>query len=756
MTLAAARARGAVRPLFIAIVGLGSFLLFLVQPLVARIALPQLGGAPAVWNTALVFYQAALLLGYAYAHLLQRLALRRQVALHLLLLLAAAAMLPLGLDLGAGPPPGEEARWLLARLALGIGPLFVCVAAQAPLMQAWFAQSSDPHASDPWFLYAASNAGSLLGLLSYPFLLEPLTALPFQQLLWSAGYGLLVALVGLAAARLWAGAAGTVPARLARTGPRPAPLRMLRWVLLAAVPSGLLVSTTTHITTDIMAMPLLWVLPLSLYLLSFILVFGAHGPWWTDRATLVAPFLLLGFGGAAMLALDQAASIYGLAGLLLLLVVAVALHGALAADRPGLADLTGFYLLMSLGGVLGGLFAALAAPRLFDWVYEHPILLLAAALLLPARPLSGRIAALWRGQGRASRLLRILPAPLALALSFWLGAVFDAEAPSPLQVAAISLIVGMAVVAIGRPLSFTFLLAMLMLALGGWQQLDVSSVPDARVRSFFGVYTIQNVQSSQTRRLLHGTTLHGAQSLDPAKSRMPLSYYAPESGVGRAMAAAPVLFGPDARIGFVGLGAGTLACYAHPGQRWTVFEIDPAVVDLTIGRRAFTYVAQCKPDLRVVLGDARLTLAREPRGSFDLLAIDAFSSDSVPLHLLTVQAMATYLDALQPDGVLLLHVSNRFLDLEPVVAGLVEAHDLVARRLIYMPSVESVLAGLAFSASDWIVITRSDETMTRFLAANPPGGEADWTPLAPERPLVTWSDSHASLLPVLKPLSELL
>jgi spermidine synthase len=532
---------------------------------------------------------------------------------------------------------------------------------------------------------------------------------------------------------------------------------MLRWVLLAAVPSGLLISTTSHITTDIMAMPLLWVLPLSLYLLSFILVFGARGAPWTRIGTVLAPFLLLGFGGAAMLSLDQAASLYGLAGLSLLFVVALALHGALAADRPHVADLTGFYLLMSLGGVLGGMFAALLAPRLFDWVYEHPLLLLGAALLVPARPLTRRIAAMWRGQGLPARLLRIVPAPLALALSFWLGAAFDAQSPSPLQILAIATIVGFAVLAIGRPLAFTFQLAMLMLAVGGWQQLDISSVQGARVRSFFGVYTIQNVQSSQARRLLHGTTLHGAQSLDPAKSRLPLSYYAPDSGVGRAMAAAPALFGPNARIGFVGLGAGTLACYARPGQSWTVFEIDPAIVDLTITRKGFTYVAECKPDLRIVLGDARLTLAREPKASLDLLAVDAFSSDSVPLHLLTTEAMATYLNALQADGVLLLHVSNRFLDLEPVVAGLAASHGLSARRLIYMPSVESVLAGLSFSASDWIVLTRDEATMARFLAATSlPETEAEWLPLAPGRPPVTWRDAHASLIPVLKPLGELL
>ncbi|MFN7174310.1 MAG: hypothetical protein ACK4MT_06315, partial [Thermaurantiacus tibetensis] len=408
------------RPLFVAIVGLGSFLLFLVQPLVARIALPLLGGAPSVWNTAMVFYQAALLAGYAYAHALQRLPLRAQAGVHLAFLLAAALTLPLGLPTGRLPPPGEEARWLLLLLAGSIGPLFVAIAAQAPLMQAWFARSRDPEAREPWFLYAASNAGSLGGLLAYPFLFEPFTALPFQQGLWSALYLVLVALVGAAALALTRGGAAAAAAPRVRGTPIPVG-RQIRWVLLAAVPSGLMISTTTHITTDIMAMPLLWVLPLSLYLLSFILVFGRHGARWFEAALLATPVLLLLFGAVALVSLEWAASLYGLASLFLLFAVAVALHGALAMSRPDVGGLTRFYLLLALGGVLGGLFAALLAPLLFDWVWEHPLLLLAAALLLPARPISPRLARLWAGRGLASRALRVLTPGATLALSFVLG-----------------------------------------------------------------------------------------------------------------------------------------------------------------------------------------------------------------------------------------------------------------------------------------------------------------------------------------------
>ena len=744
-----------VRPLFVGILFLGSFLLFLIQPLFARLVLPVLGGSPSVWNTAMLFYQAALLIGYAYAHALQRLSFKVQAGIHLAVFAAAALTLPIGIRAIGGADTGEGAAlWLLQLLALSIGPVFVAVSAQAPLMQAWFARSTDPAAASPFFLYAASNAGSLAGLLAYPFLLEPFTALPQQQALWSAGYLLLLALVGLGAFAILKGGVqppATVPDTATGRAARPVTWgRRLHWVLLAAVPSGLMLSTTTHITTDIMAMPLLWVLPLAAYLLSFILVFSGVGPRVTRIAVFLAPLALLGFGAAGLLSVGQAATVYGLASLLLLLIVATALHGTLAADRPAAAGLTEFYLLMSLGGVLGGLFPALIAPQVFDWVYEHPILLLAAALLVPARPLSRRIGQLWQGRGPIARGLRILVPPLVLALGWWLGASFRLVDTPPLQIAAIGLMAGLAGLAIGRPLMFAFVLANLMLALGGWQQVDISTIDKARQRSFFGIYTIENSNSTQTRRLLHGTTLHGAQSLDPAKSRMPLTYYAPGSGVGLAMQAAPSLFGAGARIGVVGLGTGSLSCYATPTEDWTVFEIDPLMVSLATDPAVFSFIAQCKPDIRVVVGDARLKLAQEPAGRFDVLAVDAFSSDAIPLHLLTREAFETYRRALTPDGVLLVHVSNRFLDLEPVVAAIAKEMGLSARQLFYQPDEAGWTE--SYNASMWIALTADEARMVRFTEGTGQGG--DWVPIATRKDVPAWTDGFASILPVLKPFWE--
>jgi SAM-dependent methyltransferase len=746
-------ARLPIRPIFIGIVFLGSFLLFLIQPLFARLVLPVLGGSPSVWNTAMLFYQAALLLGYAYAHALQRLDFRVQAGIHLAVFAAAAFTLPIGIRALGGADTGEGAAlWLLQLLALSIGPVFVAVSAQAPLMQAWFARSPDPQAASPFFLYAASNAGSLGGLLAYPFLLEPFTALPQQQAIWSAGYLLLLALIALGVFTILKGgvqAPATTPDTTTGKAARPVTWgRRLHWILLAAIPSGLMLSTTTHITTDIMAMPLLWVLPLAAYLISFILVFSGAGPRATRIAVFLAPFALVGFGAAGLVTVGQAATFYGLASLLLLLVVATALHGTLAADRPAAAGLTEFYLLMSLGGVIGGLFPALIAPQIFDWVYEHPILLLLAALLVPARPLSKRIGALWRGSGIGARALRILVPPLVLALGWWLGASFQLVDTPPIQIAAIAVMGGLAALAIGRPLLFTWILANLMLALGGWQQIDISTIERARQRSFFGIYTIENSNSTQTRRLLHGTTLHGAQSADPAKSRMPLTYYAPESGVGLAMRTAPTLFGGGARIGVVGLGTGSLSCYATPTEDWTVFEIDPLMVELATDPAVFSFIAQCKPDIRIVVGDARLKLVEEPAGRFDLLAVDAFSSDAIPLHLLTREAFETYSRTLSPEGVLLVHVSNRFLDLEPVVAAIAKEMGLSARAFWYQPDVDGRTE--SYNASIWIALTADEAAMTRFTEAT--GQSGNWLPIATRQGVPAWTDGFASVLPVLKPV----
>lgn len=733
------------RPLFTATILLGSFLLFLIQPMFGRSVLPLLGGAPSVWNTAMLFYQVTLLLGYLYAHAVRRLSLKRQLALHLALFAVAALTLPISvanwLPAGDAMPP---VLWLLGLLAASIGPVFFVASAQSPLMQSWFARSDDPAAANPYFLYAASNIGSFAALIAYPLLVEPNIRLGDQSLLWSAGFVLLAALVaicGLSVIRNGAAAAAVEPEPVAVTWAQRG-----RWTLLAFVASALLLSTTTHLTTDIMAMPLLWVIPLGVYLLSFIIAFGSFGEPATRWACRLTPFVLLLGGSWSFLTLGpQIGVILAVAGIVLLFVIALALHGTLAAERPPAGALTDFYLWISVGGALGGVLCALIAPVVFDWPFEHPILLIVAAALVPGVPMGPRSVRLW-----ANRRVRIGGAVLALLLSAGVGYVLRdgvvaaaGRGVAQWLLAALLLLWLLAIVAIGQRRLFAFVFAMLMLSLSGWQQLQVSAIEGARHRSFFGVYTVETDKDRNVRTLKHGTTLHGLESLDPGKARAPQTYYAPLSGVGRAMAAAPALFGSQARIGYVGLGAGTLTCYARPGQNWIAYEIDPVIAD--IARNQFQYIAGCRPDLPVVVGDARLTLAKAPRAGLDILAVDAFSSDSIPLHMVTREALRVFGGALQPDGVLLIHITNQFLDLEPVIAAVAGVEGWTARALTYRPGKQP--RGQAFTQSTWVALSRNPERMATFTAA---AGGPEWQPLRSRADVPAWSDDFASILPVLR------
>ncbi|MBN8805942.1 MAG: hypothetical protein J0H81_12840, partial [Sphingopyxis terrae] len=467
------------RPLFVLTILVGSFLLFLVQPMVARMVLPRLGGAPAVWNSAMLVYQALLLGGYAYAHWLGRFAVRRQAMIHLGLLLVAALWLPVGLARIAPPAPGQEALWVPLLLFASIGPVFFAVSAQAPLMQRWFA--ADPRAGDPYFLYAASNLGSFAGLISYPALVEPLLPLAKQSIGWTLGYVLLFMLVAAAAAARWGrGPENAQSPDTAGDEARPDWRRQLHWLLIAAVPSGLMLSTTTHLTTDIVAMPLLWVLPLGLYLLSFVLAFSS----WTSLTNVIvtiAPALLLLVGGQALLGTGGGTMLVALASLVMLFVVATALHGYLYFLRPGPRYLTLFYLIMSAGGVLGGAFAALVAPLVFNWVYEHPVLVLAAAMLLPLPALLPWEK--WLGLRRPWPIVAALVAIAAFA-SWKLVATWDGTLHGAHVVWA-AIIVAVGLLVIRWRWAYVAVLFLLMLGFGGVQTLEKGR-DGMRVRSYFG------------------------------------------------------------------------------------------------------------------------------------------------------------------------------------------------------------------------------------------------------------------------------
>ena len=726
-------ARNPARLLFVLTVLTGSFLLFLVQPLVARMALPLLGGAPNVWNSAMLVYQALLLGGYAYAHGLSRFAPRKQAMIHIGLLLCAALTLPIAMADLPAPPPGWEPLWVPALLMATIGPLFFLVSAQAPLMQRWFA--AEPSAGDPYWLYAASNIGSFAGLISYPLLFEPALPLAGQSLFWAAGYGVLIVLVILAARSRW-NSAVTLPDTAALSGAEQSVtktgwLTILFWLALSAVPSGLMLSTTTHLTTDIVAMPLLWVVPLGLYLLSFVFAFNENSRF-AAIISRVAPIVLLAAGGLAMVSRGSGSMTGALAAVIMLFVVAVALHRRLFAVRPDPQHLTFFYLVMSAGGALGGVFTALIAPVVFDWVWEHPLLVIAAAALLTQRPM---VSWLTRFAPAHHRTIRLAVLIVAVVLSYFLYIAYLGNAGLTVLLLSAGLILCGAAV-LGARWAFVSVLLLLMLGRGGYDTIHTSLQGD-RSRSYFGVYTVANVPTENSRGLLHGTTLHGKQRMGAARWREPTTYYGRNSGIGLALDAAPDLYGPKARIGIVGLGVGTLACYHREGQDWAFFEIDPMVEDIA-RKSGFTFLSGCTPDAPVHIGDARLVLADMPPAGFDVLAIDAFSSDAIPLHLLTREALDVYARAMARDGVLMIHISNRFIDLRPVLAA--HARERGWQAMIRQ---DGGVPEQSLTASRWVAMS-SDAAVLDRLRAQP--GAAQWDDL-PAPAAKSWTDDHASILP---------
>lgn len=698
-------------------------LVFLVEPMVGRLVLPSLGGTPAVWNTSLAFFQAALLAGYAYAHLLQRVrSIRRQAIVHGAVLIAVAAVLPLRLSPALGPPgTTAPALWLLGTLTLTIGPPFAALSATAPLVQAWYARSRGG-AANPYVLYAASNLGSLLALLAYPTIVEPALRLKTQTLGWSLGYAAFVLLVmGVAAVAMRASPAAAEAATDPALAPPTSWRRRLTWVGLAAAPSSLILGVTSHITTDIASAPFLWVGPLALYLLSFIIAFQSR-PLISPRAALQAQawaavlfFVILGAG--RILPMPLLVLLY----LTAFFLTALVCHQTLAARRPAPQRLTEFYLLVSLGGVIGGAFNAFVAPLIFRTVLEYPLVMLLACL---ARPW-GEVA-LSRSQ-IAWLSLGLLGAGLTVA--------FDrAGGPSlllELQIAA-TLIASLLL----RDRAWAFLALCLALNLSSQQ---LQKAPPAQIieRGFFGVLKLSHEADpilGQTHVLRNGTTLHGVQAQVPAQRCRPLVYYARTTPIGQVFTALQSRK-PAMRIGAIGMGAGTVAAYVRAGDSLRFFEINPQVVAMATDPAAFTYIRQCaRGRIDWVLGDARLTLAREPAGAFDLLLMDAFSSDSVPSHLLTLEAMRGYLARIKPDGVIVFHLSNRNLELASPVAATARAAGGAALQQTY----GAQTSGWIDAGEQAVIVARDPAALAAFK------DDKRWTPAEPHG-VRAWTDDYTNI-----------
>ena len=771
---------------FAVVVFASAALVFLVEPMMARLILPRLGGSPAVWNTSLAFFQVALLVGYAYAHGLQRIgSLRTQTLIHGAVLIAAALVLPLRISGVMGDPkPDQPILWLLGVLALSVGPPFAALSATAPLIQAWFARRYAGRVN-PYPLYAASNLGSLLALLAYPTLVEPQLKLSAQTFDWSLGYGLFILGMAAVAVILWryrppataarpksslaetpnklvtpglvpgaqehereASGSGASTAPSVIPGPRVVARRSpraiasewpggdgnwsgdnrvtwgdrLAWVALAAIPSSLMLGVTTFISTDIAATPFLWVAPLALYLLTFVIAFQNRPLIPREVAAFIqAPVVI-----ACLLTL--ATPVQGFAPRIALhlagfFLTALVCHQALVARRPEPEHLTEFYLLMSLGGVIGGGFNAFLAPAIFSGVFEYPLALLASGL---ARP--------W-GQPRFTRRQFAL---MGLGLAGALACLALAHGGGPKAHLALLLIAPILAAFWMRGSAPVFLVLTVVLALAAHALAPRENLLVAE-RDFFGALRLTRVNVpglGETRLLAHGTTLHGAQAQNPADRCRPLVYYAPTTPIGQVFSAVQART-QTARIGVIGMGAGTVANYVRSGDSLRFFEIDPQVVAMATDPRRFTYIHGCADGpVDWVVGDARLTLAREPAGEFDLLLVDAFSSDSVPAHLLTVEAMRSYLAHIKPDGVVVMHLTNRNLELMSPVAAIAKAAGGFALEQRYRPP--PGFTPFADSREDAILIARDSSALTAFEVG------PHWTP-AQDHGVRVWTDDYTNL-----------
>ncbi|MCK5871265.1 MAG: fused MFS/spermidine synthase [Methylococcales bacterium] len=722
-------------------------LMFIVQPMFGKTLLPLLGGSPAVWNTCMVFYQTVLFLGYLYAHgISTRLTQNRQFQIHASVIILSFLALPLALPELSPPTETNPTLWLMWVLLLAIGLPFFVVSTTSTLLQKWFANLGHDSSHDPYYLYAASNSGSLLALLSYPFLIEPNIGLSTQKMAWSGGYLFLCCLVLGCGALVWRSHQAK-DQNVDKTGVRPKALSLytqIRWGVLAFVPSSLLLGLTNFISTDIASAPLLWIIPLTLFLFSFVLVFSGWGhkihPFMVNFQPIVLlPFIAYSFVNPALLPYWLDLALHLLAFFMAIMVC----HGELAKARPTTEHLTKFYLIMSFAGMLGGMFNTFVAPFVFNAVYEYPIMIVLALLLRPSVLMNAEF-----GTEKLKPLLlqALFPILLLIAgLSFY---TMTDNFPRYLDSigGALILLTGMTYAFRQQAITLALLTGtLLFFSIGLHSSLSHTIY---QKRSFFGVFSVreamlrdENNKPEKYHELFHGTTKHGAQRLSAPLKTTPLMYYSQQGPMGQLFKA----FEKDnARwvIGSVGLGAGALACYAKPKQQWTFYEIDPLVVEIAQNTQYFHYLDLCAKQSTMKIGDARLSLHAEPDQKFDLLILDAFSSDSVPIHLLTQEAMQLYFNKLKPNGILAFHITNRHLDIKKVLANHAQQLKLAALIQAFKPKNPPPL----ITATDWIMMAKNTHTLARLKQSR----EGHWQQLPLYFNMKPWTDDFTNLLAIWK------
>jgi hypothetical protein len=775
--------------LFSCTIFLSAFLLFWVQLMVAKMILPLLGGSPSVWNTCMFFFQAVLLLGYGYAHLTTRwLGVRQQARIHSGLIVLPLAFLPIAFDrIGFELDTTHPIAGLLLLLLVSVGFPFLTISTSAPLVQKWFSDTDRPESSDPYFLYAASNAGSLCGVLSYPIAIEPNLSLTQQSILWAIAYAIWVVLSVCCIVYLKRSKRKRFSPTIQESpnSKHPNFRQKMQWVLLSFLPSSLLLGATTHITIDIAAIPLLWAVPLSLYLLTFILAFARKAILPHHLLLFILPFFVaptIVFSiSKPMLPTWLLLSIH----LVSFFIAACTLHGELAKSRPHPDYLTGFYFWISVGGVLGGWFNSIAAPLLFSTVLEYPLVLgLSLLLLQPTANLSDRqstqqdfdkIDQLYENLKQAKKTAPEIDISETIATTllpeYSSHKIQPSWGKSLLYLILLGIVLGWLTFGLQFHVSNSkflgFLLACVLFValayafkLPPWRCLVGAAlvillnqfyIPMGNRlyvdRSFFGVNQVLSRENFHL--FVHGTTLHGKQSLNPESSGEPLTYFARTGPVGQFFQAANTRTGTKKieHVGVMGLGIGTMAAYIQPGQTWTFYEIDPMVKDIASNPDYFTFLQTAneatKSTVSVVVGDGRQSIAQKPDRYYDLIVMDAFSSDAIPVHLVTREAVDLYLQKLSPHGLLAFNITNRYIDLEPVIHALAENRGLLTLHW-WEKQVSAEERAQGKTASHWVVLARDRSDFGTLL------DRSHWQPISDNRSVPVWTDDFSNIFSVLR------
>lgn len=721
---------------------LGASLLFLVQPMAAKAALPILGGAPFVWNGCMVFFQTLLLGGYLYAHLLNKaLPVRRQPLVHLPMLALALLAFPITF---AGSSTMDAATqpmlWLLSMLALSVGLPFFVLSATSPLSQRWFAAAMPGR--EPYVLYAASNVGSFAGLLAYPLVIEPLLPIARQATLLYAGFGLLLALfIATGLPHLLRAPKGDNTADLTPQEQPAARARILSWIALAFVPSSLLYGITSYITTDIASVPLFWVVPLALYLLTFIIAFGTRAPrlaWWQTLHRIGAPAMAF----LALMPLSYPAE-FLLVHLVVFFATALVCHGRLSALKPAPEHLTSFFLWVSFGGVLGGAFNSFVAPAVFVSVIEYPLMLvvsLAAAHLaspqqLPTLRDVAKIVIVWGGFaglfwffGTSMPSIDTLMDGKSSARPLFL-ALFTASS--------LALLMTLHYRTKGRPLvHVAWVLPALIITIPIFNAL-MNNHETLVARNVFGVSRIVYQPAKHAWFFRHGTTYHGVQSSVEAERLKPTSYYAPLIDVFQSLPSAIA----KTPVAVMGMGVGTIACYGKANQEYDLLEIDPLVEQIAHDTRYFTYLRDCLPKKNIILGDGRISLSRSVDGRYGLIILDAFTSDAIPMHLMTREAMTMYAQKLAKGGMIAVNISNRHVDLIPVLAAIAQDVGMVGVHKLSIAPADKPLQ----LSSRWVVLARDGASLAALKKTS-----TDWEALPEANAKFLWRDDYSNLLRSMK------